>query len=660
MYGLFFFGIYFFGKEQIKLNNGFFDGTKPRAVSLDLFWITLFLGILFTAFLGLRPFATPDEARYTEIPREMLIQKDWITPRLNGFKYFEKPPLQYWIQATLIDFFGLKEGFLRLGIAIFGLVTAWWVYGIGRYFYNRFVGLWSALILGTSILYFILCRIIILDLPVGAWISWALFVFLMGNHECGKNLWLRAFFGLFLGCAVLTKGLIGLFIPGSIICIWIVSTRRWSAWRFVFHPLVMIVFLGVVLPWHIQVSYKNPEFLKFYFWYEHVERYLTTVHNRYQPLWFFIPVFLLGFLPWSSFFLGLPSIFPKAVENWGQKFVWHICCSHKQEKSFLDKTRQWTPLTYGQLYAFLWIWIGFVFCFFSCSHSKLVPYIVPMFPPASLLLGLVFSRYWEDSASGKIFGQILDSKEYNRLERNLKRARFFQVWHYGLILLALGIYHIYWRPLDQMGCKGQWVWGVAIILGLIFFSVRPWGHRWLQMVRAMLWSKRFKEKSPEKEQETKCFLQLRYWMGLLCGQSMFLVWIATMDPHVQPRPCLRIFCETIERCSPSKERQVISLGGYYQDLPVYLEEPVYVVNQIGELAFGLATEPSNPMYLSKNQMLGQWGKGKRMFVVLSEYAYRELKKTLNGLSLKHWVILHQEKMLLVTDRFLDPGISLKK
>jgi len=319
----------------------------------DLLLLTLCLGGLFFSFLGNRPLAAPDEGRYVEIPREMLESGDYITPRLNGLKYFEKPPLMYWIETIPLRLFGVQEWAMRLPLAILALFGCLLTYFFTQRFYDRRTGLWATGILGTSLLYNVLGRLITLDMGLSVFLTGTLFSFLTATEEqdpSKRRLWmfLAAFFA---ACAVLSKGLIGIVLPGMIIFFWLLLTNQWRLLQTLFLPSTFLFFMVFAAPWHVLVSLKNPGFFDFYFIHEHFDRYLTTVHRRHQPLWFFTPVVLLGMLPWAS-------LLPKS-----------LMVSRKNPR---------------ELFFLLWAVVPFVF--FSISNSALIPYILPIFPALAVLM----------------------------------------------------------------------------------------------------------------------------------------------------------------------------------------------------------------------------------------------------------------------------------
>lgn len=217
--------------------------------------------------LGSRPLSAPDEGRYMEIPREMALQEDYVTPRLNGVKYFEKPPLMYWLTSLSIKIFGVNEWAGRAWPALLGLLGCLVVYAFGTRFFSRKVGVVSALVLASNILFYAHSRLMILDMGVTFFISLSLLSFLWATQTLDRReqSWALAIFFSSAACSTLTKGLIGMAIPGSIILLWVAFTRNLEALKLAFKPWGIILFLLIAAPWHILASVHNPEFPEFYF-----------------------------------------------------------------------------------------------------------------------------------------------------------------------------------------------------------------------------------------------------------------------------------------------------------------------------------------------------------------------------------------------------------
>ena len=341
----------------------------------DLGMLTVVFGSAFFMFLGRTGLIEPDEGRYAEIPREMLEKGDFITPTLNYVAYFEKPPLHYWLTAFSFKLFGLNEFAARFTGALAGLLTVLLVYHAGRKLFSRREGLASAFILGTSIGFLAQSRINLTDMTLTFWLSAALCCFIIAaeDNEEHKGRYYCLFYA-FSALAVLTKGLIGLVLPLGIIGIYLALTRRWNLLKELRIAGGTAFFLAVTVPWFVLTSLRNPDFARFFFIHEHFERYLTKVHGRYQPAWFFLPVLLTTMFPWSIYAI-------RAIKR-----AW-------RERRHED----------GERLIFLIIWAAVIFAFFSASHSKLVPYILPVFPPLALLLGKMFSDVMGQREQGPVF-----------------------------------------------------------------------------------------------------------------------------------------------------------------------------------------------------------------------------------------------------------------
>ena len=328
--------------------------------------LTLILVVFFGYEIGNRPFADPDEGRYVEIPREMVVTGDYVTPRLNGLKYFEKPPLIYWLQAATIKIVGIGEYSMRFWIAFFAVLGCLSVFFVGLACKSVTLGLLSAGILATNLLYYAHSRIIILDLAVSVLMSgvlWCFFLAFVRKRERPSKKLVVSMYAL-AALACLTKGLIGIILPGFVGFLWICFTNNWKKVKDIISVPGIIVFLVIFLPWHIAVCMRNADFFHFYFVVEHFLRYTTQLHSRYQPAWFFVPIIIAGMLPWTGF---------------------SLVALKESAKNIIKKTDNDEDI-------FLLCWIFGIFGFFSFSNSKLVPYILPIVPPIAFLTAKMLTK----------------------------------------------------------------------------------------------------------------------------------------------------------------------------------------------------------------------------------------------------------------------------
>jgi 4-amino-4-deoxy-L-arabinose transferase-like glycosyltransferase len=307
----------------------------------------------------------PDEARYSDIPSLMNRTGDYITPRLNHVIYLEKPPLCYWATALAFKIFGENEFSSRLFVALCAWGCIFLVYRMGVFFHDEKTGLYSAGVLSTFLFHFLLGKINLLDIPLTFFVSlatWAAYRYFAEGRK--KKGWLYLLY-LSSGLAFLTKGLIGIVIPFAVIVLWLSISKRWRDILRLASPIGIVLFLLISSPWIILVQKANKDFLWFFFIREHFLRYTTTLHGRGQTILFYVPVVIIGTLPWSA-------------------FLW---------KAFSEGVEKRTAFFEAAEKQFLLAWSLFIFIFFSFSSSKMIPYIAPIFLPIAILGGHLFRSY---------------------------------------------------------------------------------------------------------------------------------------------------------------------------------------------------------------------------------------------------------------------------
>ena len=342
-------------------------------LSKRLSWVLMLAAAsLFYLPLGARALWNSDEGRYAEIAREMLELKDWAVPHLNYVLYFEKPPLLYWLTAASFSVFGRTEFAARFWCATFGVLTVGLTISLGRRWKGERAGLIAGSLLATSLGFFVLTQYLVLDMALTFWMTLALLAAFRILTERPPERVGRAtdLLALAIACGFLTKGPIALLFPAVVLGLTLAYLRLGvQARKMTWQPaLTLLVVLAG--PWFVLVSMKHPFFAPFFFIHEHFSRYLTTVHHRTAPLLFFIPILLVGFLPWSVF---LPKVFISAFANRG------------------------TAMKRDPGKALFVIWCLFIFAFFSFSQSKLAGYILPIFPALALLLGAAFDEVLDDT-----------------------------------------------------------------------------------------------------------------------------------------------------------------------------------------------------------------------------------------------------------------------
>ncbi len=337
----------------------------PRAAWWSIVIVALFAWF---AMLDVRILLHPDEGRYAEIAREMAVTGDFVTPRLNGLKYFEKPPLQYWMTAIAFKAFAVDEWTARLAPALGGLIAILAVGFTLARLEDTEAGVFGALALSGMVWHLGMSHLLTLDALLTGWLTLALCGFLLAQRDgLGRGVerrWMLLVYGA-LAAATLTKGPVALIIAAGSLVTYSLVTRDVGPWLRLHLAPGLAVFLALTAPWFVMVSNANPEFARFFFVHEHLARFFTTEHRRGGTWYYFIPVFVLGAMPWLlAWAWTLPRSWRTARVN-RNGFAWPRFCL---------------------------AWAAFIFLFFSLSSSKLPSYILPLFPALALILGWQFER----------------------------------------------------------------------------------------------------------------------------------------------------------------------------------------------------------------------------------------------------------------------------
>ena len=318
-------------------------------------------GVASFALLGLRPLFNPDEGRYAEIPAEMLASGEFTVPHLDGVVYLEKPPLQYWATALALGTFGHNEFAARLVTAASALLALWFIYLLGRRAWSAERGLAAAAMTASMLLYVFLGQLITLDMLLSCLLTIATTAFCLAQLDrdaapARTRRWMLVCWAA-MAAATLTKGLIGIVLPGGALVLYTALQRDRAAWRHLHLGVGLALYALLVLPWFLLVERAQPGALDFLIVREHFQRYLTRIHDRYQPWWYFGAILVAGSLPW------LPQVLRALACGW----------------------RAAMPRGQFDVGRLLWVSAVFTLVFFSLSDSKLPPYIVPVLPPLALL-----------------------------------------------------------------------------------------------------------------------------------------------------------------------------------------------------------------------------------------------------------------------------------
>src|ERR1700722_10130187 len=344
------------------------------------------IGVLVCLFshLGAMGFVGPDEPRYAWIARNMAATGDWITPRLYGRPWFEQPILYYWTAAIGFRLHLPAEWAARFPSALAALIAALAIGWLAR----KHCGEWETsasnpallapLVFATTVGAIGFARSAGPDMLFTASLALAMAsavtIFrrsgILSNDAHAAAQQRRdtlpfALFGASLGLGVLAKGPAAVVLAGGAVGIWTLATRNWRIALRLAHPIAIISFCIVALPWYVLCSLRNPDFIRVFIFQHNFQRYLTPVFQHKQPFWYFVPILILALLPWTIL------LFPVAQD----------ALRHWREKS-------WTASP-GFFFA---CWAFFPLLFFSFSQSKLPGYILPAIPPLSLLLAVALAR----------------------------------------------------------------------------------------------------------------------------------------------------------------------------------------------------------------------------------------------------------------------------
>lgn len=512
--------------------------------------------------LGSYGLIDPDEGRYAEIPREMMESGDFITPRLNYVKYFEKPPLHYWLTALSFAVFGQNEFAARFFPAVLGIAGCLLTFFIAKLLSaNTRHAVCSALILACSVLWFAMSRLNITDMTLTFFMTLAMFGYVLWLDKelqsgpeavlyerrsaafISKQGRLSLFYAA-MALAVLSKGLVGVVLPGGIAFLHLLFTRRWRQLLRLFSPIGIAVFFIIAAPYFILACRANSDYFQFFFIHEHFERFLTKVHGRYEPFWFFIPIIIASVVPWTG------MIFDGVRAARGK---WGIMPRHA-----------------GTL---LLLWFAIPFIFFSASSSKLIPYILPCMPPLALMAGAAFEAALsdEDGTRGIV-------------------KRFVRISAFVLLpLAAAGLLMPLIRPGDDKL--------------LPYFSAM----RTFSLSIAVFWSASFFI-SRMKDRAGRM-------LNMLFPLALLMIFCAGFGFEIASHSnSARVTAAQIRELSQRGDTVVV-YRELMQGMAFYLKERVVTACELNELKFGAAQESDPRWFLDKVQLRRLWNGPTRVLLV---------------------------------------------
>jgi 4-amino-4-deoxy-L-arabinose transferase-like glycosyltransferase len=534
---------------------------------LFFFALTLLLTVL---QFGRTPLFEPDEGRYAEIPREMLASGEFITPHLNGVLYFEKPPLLPWLIAGSMTLLGQNEWAVRLPgmLATAGMVLMTAAFARRRW--GTRTGLLAGLVTGSSVLVFTLARIAIIDPVLSFCLSGAVFAFAAfqeADREGNSRRARRALYGLSFAsaAAILAKGLIGIVLPGGAILLFVAFSGRWRLLPKLFAPGPVLLFLLIAVPWHVEVARRNPDFLGFYFVREHFNRFFRSGFRREGSPFYFVAVLIAGFLPWTGFFGRFRETFPTG------------------RAAFRDRGTE----------SFLWVWAILVFLFFTVSHSKLIPYVEPIWPSLGVLLavGIEKARH-----RGTVF----------------KTERFLTALLLAVLLAAAAFFGVGEGYLAGWGEERLGYVAFAFLLVAIGACLAPGLPA------------RLSGRTPSPTRRDLV-------TGIAAPWTAFLLTLLLMLPAaarwITPWPINAVLEKEL------RPGDVLAQHGHYMQTAPFYAKRFLLVTGLGwhELNFGSTRKGSEGRFPSEEEFRALWNGPKRVFVIVHEDDLRKFGDPESGL-----------------------------
>jgi 4-amino-4-deoxy-L-arabinose transferase-like glycosyltransferase len=321
------------------------------------FWLVAIISI-FIVFLNLGgvPLLDNDEPVYAETPKEMFIFNDFVSPRIYGEYWYDKPPMYYWLVVASYKLFGMNEFAARFPSASLAVICTLVVYLAGRRLFNERAGMAGALVLVTSIEFFYVGKAAVTDMTLLLFLSIALLSFIEKKYYIAY---------IFAGLATITKGPIGLLFPGGIVFVYLLLSHNWSQLKTMKIPLGILLYAIVAAPWFYSMyTIHGSIFIDTFIGFHNITRFTSPEHPEGVLWYYYIPVLILGFFPWTAIML---------------QSIWASLTRSKANFSVL---------------LFLNIWAIFIFAFFTMSQTKLVTYILPMYPPLAMIVGWYIDQLW--------------------------------------------------------------------------------------------------------------------------------------------------------------------------------------------------------------------------------------------------------------------------
>ncbi len=497
----------------------------------------------------------PDEGRYAEIPREMVASGDYTVPRLNDVRYFEKPPFLYWATALSYKLFGVSEWSFRFPNALAAVLCVFSLFFFVRRWTDEQAAFLASLVLLSSLGFFSMARIVTTDMVLTLWLFLSLLSF-YGYYRENKAPFIYGFYAS-MALATLTKGPVAPVLLGATIFLFLLTEKNIAFVKNMKLFRGSLLFLAIAAPWFVIISLKEKEFFNFFFVDQHILRFVSTKHKRSGPIYYFIPVLLGGMLPWSLFI-------PRAVS-----LTW----KRPECRLFL-------------------IWSALVFIFFSVSGSKLPPYILPIFPTLSMIIGVLFHE-----KKGSQFSRPVETVIYMVL---------MAVVAFSCLLYLNKDFTAYIETISTDA--------PGIMKDLRYFSL------WVSLSSAisltLLFFRRFR-------QPGRLFLMLTLF-------SLSLIIAIIVHTGVIDR--VNTAKEIAVAIGKEKARPdlIVNYSSLDLTLPFYLRQPVVIASYKGELAMGSKYEDAQKIFMSEEDFSRLIASQKKVLFVTKQKRIEHLKERFPG------------------------------
>jgi 4-amino-4-deoxy-L-arabinose transferase-like glycosyltransferase len=521
--------------------------------------VSAFAATIFFFHLGTYGLWEPDEARYAEIAREMLALRNFIVPHLNYVPYIEKPPLLYWLTASSMSLFGVNEFAARLPNALAALLGVIVTYCFVARAFDRRRAILAALVLATSGLYAVMAQVLTTDMLLTTMITVALFAFYLQWREGGRWWWT-----LYVAAALatLTKGPVGVAIPfiAGVIFLWWQGELRGAIRRF--HALSgLLVGLVIALPWFVAVTIREPGFFAFYFVGEHFRRFFESSYSHGEPIYYYLPVAAAGMLPWTIAVPFLP----------------------------------WRSLEPNPARRFCAISSAAILVLFSLASAKLIPYILPAFPPLAVLIAdaiMALADHHAASTDGSPRRSIPDPRRLAAIGPLLGIA--------GVAAIMVAAYA------NRFVSAGPAIVRSALYLGGAIVIVGGLG------CFAAFWSRR-----------------LSAGLAIVVAAAAAVLIVTSYGRILaEPTRSYAQLAREIEARAPGAA--LVCYPRYVQSLPFYCRRRVILVGAKTELAYGAthAADASKYFFTSRADLMRLWNEAQPTVLVIDRWALPPLQQVL--------------------------------